>query len=88
MNLDGANVKSVATPIVKVQEWTLQMLPKFDKIDVQECDDANELHVHVGVQQAVKDVARFMKESNERAWIMLKCLVRYFMDHGRFVQVV
>ena len=43
---------------------------------------------HVGVQQAVKDVARFMKESNERAWIMLKCLVRYFMDHGRFVQVV
>ena len=31
MNLDGANVKSVTTPAVKVQEWTPQMLTKLDR---------------------------------------------------------
>ena len=31
MNLDGANVKSVTTPAVKMQEWTPQMLTKIDK---------------------------------------------------------
>ena len=42
----------------------------------------------VDVQQAVKEVARFMAEPNEGAWIMLKRLVRYFMGHGRLVQVI
>ena len=31
MNLDGANAKSVTTPAVKIQEWTPQMLTKFDR---------------------------------------------------------
>ena len=31
MNLDGANVKSVTTPAVKIQEWTPQMLTKIDR---------------------------------------------------------
>ena len=31
MILDGANVKSVATPAVKVHEWTPQMLTKLDR---------------------------------------------------------
>ena len=31
MNPGGANVKSVAAPAVKVQEWTPQMLTKLDK---------------------------------------------------------
>ena len=31
MNPGGANVKSVATSAVKVQEWTPQMLAKLDK---------------------------------------------------------
>ena len=38
----------------------------------------------VDVQQAVKEVARFM-EPNEGAWIMLKRLVRYLVGHGRLV---
>ena len=42
----------------------------------------------VDVQQAVKEVARFMSEPNEGAWIMLKRLVRYFVGHGRLVQVI
>ena len=48
MNLDGANVKSVTTP-VKMQEWTSQMLTKIDKgpnVDIQKGDDAREVHVH------------------------------------------
>ena len=31
MNPGGADVTSVATPAVKVQEWTPQMLAKLDK---------------------------------------------------------
>ena len=31
MKLDGASTKSVATPAVKVQKWTPQMLTKLDK---------------------------------------------------------
>ena len=42
----------------------------------------------VEVQQAVKEEARFMAEPNEGAWIMLKRLVRYFVGHGRLVQVI
>ena len=48
MNLKGANVKSVTTPVMKVREWTPLMLIKLDKdgVDVQECDDSSELHVY------------------------------------------
>ena len=42
----------------------------------------------VDVQQVVKEVARFMAEPNEGAWIMLKRLVRYLVCHGRLVQVI
>ena len=42
----------------------------------------------VEVQQAVKEVARFMAEPNEGAWSMLKRLIRYFVEHGRLVQVI
>ena len=42
----------------------------------------------IDVQQAVKEVARFMAEPNEGAWIMLKRLFRYFVGHGRLVQVI
>ena len=42
----------------------------------------------VDVQQSVKEVARFMPEPNEGAWIMLKLVVRYFVGHGRYVQLI
>ena len=42
----------------------------------------------VDVQHAVKEVARFMADPKEGAWSMLKRLVRYFVDHGRLVQVI
>ena len=40
------------------------------------------------IQQAVNKVARFMAEPNEKAWSMLKRLVRHLVDHGRLVQVI
>ena len=40
----------------------------------------------VDVQQAVKEVARFMSEPNEGAWIMLKRLVRQVVGHGRLAR--
>ena len=40
------------------------------------------------MQQAVKEVARFMSEPNEGAWIMFKRLVRYLVGRGRLVQVI
>ena len=42
----------------------------------------------VDMQQAVKEVARFMAEPNEGAWSMLKRMVRYFVYHGRVVRVI
>ena len=39
----------------------------------------------VDVQQAVKEVARFMAEPNEGAGSELKRSVRYLVDHGRRV---
>ena len=33
MNLDGANVKSVTTPAVKMQEWTPQRYVKAPRVD-------------------------------------------------------
>ena len=57
---------------------------------VIQCNDVSELHFinRVGVQHAVKEVARFMAEPSEGAWIMLKRLVWYFVGHGRLVQVI
>ena len=42
----------------------------------------------VDVQQAAKEVARSMAEPNVGAWSVLKRLVSYLVDHGRFVQVI
>ena len=84
MNLDGANVKSVTTPAVKIQEWTPQMLTKIDRDRTStfrsatmraSCMSIN----RVDVQQAVMEEARFMAEPNEGAWIMLKRLFRYLV---------
>ena len=93
MNLDGANVKSVTTPAVKIQEWTLQMLTKIDRDRASTFRSATMRASYmsinrVDVQQAVNEVARFMAEPNEGAWIMLKHLVRYLVGHGRLVQVI
>ena len=93
MNLDGANVKSVTTPAVKMQEWTPQMFTKIDRdrtsIFRSATMRASYMSINrVDVQQAVKEVARFMAEPNEGAWIMLKRLVRYLVGHGRLVQVI
>ena len=93
MNLDGANVKSVTTPAVKLQEWTPQMLTKTDRDRTPTFRSATMrasfMSINrVDVQQAVKEVARFMAEPNEGAWIMLKRLVRYLVGHGRLVQVI
>ena len=81
MNLDGANVKSVTTPAVKMQEWTPQMLTKIDRDRTSTFRSATMKAsymsiIRVDVQQAVKEVARFMEEASEGAWIMLKRLVR------------
>ena len=93
MNLDGANVKSVTTPAVKIQEWTPQMLTKIDRDHTSTIRSAtmgaSYMSINrVDVQQAVKEVARFMTEPNEGAWIMLKRLVRYLVGRGRLVQVI
>ena len=92
MNLDGANVKPVTTPAVKIQEWTPQMLTKIDKDRTSTFRSATMRASYISinrvdVQQAVKEVARFMAEPNEGAWIMLKRLVRYLVGHGRVVEV-
>ena len=93
MNLDGANAKSVTTPAVKIQEWTPQMLKKIDMNRTPTFRSATMRASYmsinrVDVQQAVKEVARFMSEPNEGAWIMLKRLVRCLVGHGRLVQVI
>ena len=93
MNLDGANAKSVTTPAVKKQEWTPQMLTKIDRDRASTFRSATIRASYmsidrVDVQQAVKEVARFMSEPNEGAWIMLKRLVRYLVGHDRLVQVI
>ena len=93
MNLDGANVKSATTPAVKMQEWTPQMLTKIDKDRTSTFRSAtmraSYMSVNrVDVQHAVKEVARFVAEPNQGAWIVLKRLVRYIVGHGRVVQVI
>ena len=93
MKLDGANTKSVATPAVKVQEWTPQMLTKLDKDRASFFRSATMRASYmsinrVDVQQATKEFARFMSEPNERAWNMLKRLIRYLVGHGRLVHVI
>ena len=80
MNLDGVNAKSVTTPAVKIQEWTPPMLTKIDRDRTSTFRSATMRASYmsinrVDVQQAVKEVARFMAEPNEGAWIMLKRLV-------------
>ena len=92
MNLDGAKAKSVTTPAVKIQEWTLQMLTKIDRDRMSTFRSATMRASYmsinrVDVQQAVKEVARFMEESNEVAWIMLKRLVGSITG-GRLAQVI
>ena len=71
MNLDGANVKSVMTPTVKMQEWTPQVLAKIDKDRTSTLRSAtmrarNMSINRVDVQHAVRKVARCMAEPNER----------------------
>ena len=90
--MDGANVKSVTTQAMKMQEWTPQMLTKIDEDRASTFRGATMRASHmsinrVDVQQAVTEVARFMAEPNEGAWIMLKRLVRYLVGHGRPAQV-
>ena len=77
MNLDGASVKSVATPAVKVQECRPQMLTKLDKGRASTFRSATMRASYmsinrVDVQQAVIEVARFMAEPNEGAWRYVK----------------
>ena len=72
MNLDGANVKSVTTPSMNMQEWTPQMLTKIDKDRASTLRSAtiraSYMSINrVDVQHAVKEVARFMAEPNEGA---------------------
>ena len=80
MRQAGADVKSVTTPAVKMQEWTPQMLTKIDKdrsstFRSARMQASNMSVNRVDVQHAVKEVARSMAEPNEGAWIMLKRLV-------------
>ena len=80
------------TPAMKMPEWTPQMLTKIDKDRASTFRNAtiraNYMSINrVDVQQAVKEVARFMAEPNG-AWIMLKRLVRYLVGHGRLVQLI
>ena len=91
MNLDGANVKSVTPPAMKMLEWTPQMLTNIEKDRASTCRSATKRASYmsvnrVDVQHAVKEVARFMAEPNEGAWIMLKRLVRSLVGQGRLVQ--
>ena len=57
MNLDAANVKSVTTPAVKIQEWTPQMLTKIDRSTFRSATmRASYMFINcVDVQQAVKE---------------------------------
>ena len=90
MMLDGANAKSVATLAVNVQEWTPQMLTKLDRERAAwfrsaamgvSCMSVT----RVDVQQATREIARFMSEPNEGTCSMLKRLIRHLVGHGRLV---
>ena len=92
-HVSGRCQQSVATPAVKVHEWTPQMLTKLDEDRASTFRSAtmcaSDMSIdRLDVQQAVKEVARFMAEPNEGAWSMLKRLVWYFVGHGRLVQVI
>ena len=83
----------MATPALKVQEWTPQMLTKLDEDRPSAFRSAtmcaSDMSINrLDVQPAVKEVARFMAEPNEGAWSMLKRLVWYVVGHGRLVQVI
>ena len=74
----------MTTPVVKVQEWTPQVLTELDKDRASMFRSATVRASYmsinrVDVQQVVKEVARFMAEPNEGAWSMLMRLVRYFV---------
>ena len=69
MNLDGANVKSVTTTAVKMQEWTPQMIMKIDKDRTSTFRSATMRASYMSVnrmdmQHAVKEVARLVAEPN------------------------
>ena len=83
MNLDGANVKLVVTLVVKVQEWTPQMLTKLDKDRASTFGSATMRASRVDK----KEVARFRTEQSEGTWSKLKRLARYVVGYGRLVQV-
>ena len=76
MNLDGANVESVATPAVKVQQWPLQMVTQLDKDRTSTFRSATMRASYMSVNRV--DVQQ----------AMLKRPTRYFADHGRLVQVI
>ena len=89
MSLDGANLKSVTTPAVKIQEWTPRMFTKIDRDRTWTNNSATMRASYMSInrvvmQQAVLEVARFVAEPNEGAWIMLKRLVRYLVGAGDF----
>ena len=67
MNLDGANMRSVITPAVKMQKWTQQVLAKVDRDRTSTLRSAtsrasNMSINRVDVQHAVEEVGRFMAE--------------------------
>ena len=75
MSLDGANLKSVTTPAVKIQELTPRMFTKNDRdrtwTNRSATMRASYMSINrVVVKHAVLEVARFVAEPNEGAWIM------------------
>ena len=101
MNLDGANVKSVTTPAIKMQERTPQMLTKIDNDRASKFRSATMRASYMSINRVDvvvvgkeeegrgrRRVARFMTEPSKGAWIMLKRLVRYLVGYGRLVQVI
>ena len=88
-----ANVKSVTSPAMLMQQWTPQMLTKLNKDKTSTFKSATMRASYmsinrVDVPQQVAEVARFMAEPNEGAWSVLKRLVRYLVGHGRLVHVI
>ena len=69
MNLYGANVKSVTTPAMKMQEWSPQMLTMLDKGSASTFNSATMRTSFMSINrmevpQATKKVAWFMAEPN------------------------
>ena len=86
MNLDGANVKSVTTPEMKMQEWTPQVLTKNDK-DRAPIFRSATMRASIHVYQP-RGCAAGGEGSGTLHGRAERGMVRYLVGHGGLMQVI